>query len=102
MSTQNNSLVNIMVPPGAMTVPGTQAAPTKLAAKPADVAPRKSLDIDALRARLATQRGPYLWRSLEQVAETPEFQDWADHEFAAGADDQAGSWRDPLSRRRLV
>jgi molybdopterin-containing oxidoreductase family iron-sulfur binding subunit len=89
MSTHNQPLVNITLPHGAPLVAGAQAAPQRL-------------DLDALRAKLATQSGPYLWKSLEQVAETPDFQEWATHEFGVGEDDQSGSWVDPVSRRRLL
>ena len=103
MSTQNNSLVHITLPPTAMPVAGARLGE---AAEPArkmlDAPQARRFDIDALRAKLATQKGPYLWRSLEQVAETPEFQDWVDHEFAVGEDDQASSWKDPINRRRLL
>jgi MoCo/4Fe-4S cofactor protein with predicted Tat translocation signal len=89
MSTQHQPLVQIALPPGAAPVAGAQAG------KPV-------LDLEALRAKLATKKGPYLWRSLEEVAGTPEFAEWAKHEFAVGEDDQAGSWSDPVSRRRLL
>jgi MoCo/4Fe-4S cofactor protein with predicted Tat translocation signal len=38
------------------------------------------------------------WRSLEQLADTPEFQSWAEREFPSGA----GELRDPVSRRHFV
>ncbi|HVK06740.1 MAG TPA: TAT-variant-translocated molybdopterin oxidoreductase [Armatimonadaceae bacterium] len=34
-----------------------------------------------LSARLEGKRGKQLWRSLEEIAETPEFQEWVDDEF---------------------
>jgi MoCo/4Fe-4S cofactor protein with predicted Tat translocation signal len=39
------------------------------------------LDLEAVRAKLADQSGPKYWRTLEEVAETPEFQAWVDDEF---------------------
>jgi molybdopterin-containing oxidoreductase family iron-sulfur binding subunit len=42
--------------------------------------------------------GPKYWRSLEQLAGTPEFRRWAEREFPAGA----GEWNDPVSRRHFV
>ena len=38
------------------------------------------------------------WRSLNQLAETPEFQQWAEREFPAGASDLL----DPKSRRTML
>jgi molybdopterin-containing oxidoreductase family iron-sulfur binding subunit len=42
---------------------------------------QQPLDIAAIRERLAGERGKQYWRSLEQVAETPQFQKWLDDEF---------------------
>jgi molybdopterin-containing oxidoreductase family iron-sulfur binding subunit len=44
------------------------------------------------------QIGPQYWRSLDQVAETPEFRQWVEREFPAGASE----WSDPVSRRNFV
>ncbi|MBL8296646.1 MAG: TAT-variant-translocated molybdopterin oxidoreductase, partial [Bryobacterales bacterium] len=56
------------------------------------------LDLDAIRARLASKTGPEFWRSLEEAAETPEFRSLVDHEFTAGTSE----WSNPTSRRRLL
>src|ERR1700750_81527 len=37
-------------------------------------------------------------RSLEELADTPEFRQWAEREFPAGASE----WTDPVSRRHFV
>ncbi|HTL18388.1 MAG TPA: TAT-variant-translocated molybdopterin oxidoreductase, partial [Patescibacteria group bacterium] len=42
--------------------------------------------------------GPKYWRSLDQLAETPEFREWAQREFPAGASELS----DPTSRRNFV
>ncbi|MEO6036075.1 MAG: TAT-variant-translocated molybdopterin oxidoreductase [Verrucomicrobiota bacterium] len=42
--------------------------------------------------------GPKYWRSLDQLAETPEFNQWVEREFPAGASE----FNDPLSRRHFV
>ncbi|MBM3882204.1 MAG: hydrogenase, partial [Verrucomicrobia bacterium] len=42
--------------------------------------------------------GPLYWRSLEHLAETPEFRAWAEREFPAGASEL----RDPHSRRDFM
>src|SRR5690625_7889099 len=39
------------------------------------------LDISALRQQLAEQKGPELWRSLEELGDTPEFQEYLHKEF---------------------
>ena len=39
------------------------------------------LDLDALRARLATEEGPRLWRSLEELADVPEIRRYVEAEF---------------------
>ena len=39
------------------------------------------LDLEAIRRKLSGQGGKRYWRSLEQVAETDEFQNWLDDEF---------------------
>jgi len=56
------------------------------------------LNLDQIRARLATARGATYWRSLEEVAETEEFQDYLRHEFPA----QADTWIDPVGRRAFL
>ncbi len=56
------------------------------------------LNLDKLRARLAATGGRAYWRSLEELAETEEFQDYLKHEFPAGAD----TWTDPVGRRRFL
>lgn len=42
--------------------------------------------------------GPKYWRSLDQLADTPEFRQWLEREFPAGASE----FTDPLSRRYFV
>ena len=38
-------------------------------------------DLEAMRARLATEDGPKLWRSLEELAELPEVRRYVEAEF---------------------
>jgi len=47
---------------------------------------------------LEPETGPKYWRSLDQLAATPEFRQWAEREFPAGA----GELNDPVSRRKFV
>ena len=55
----------------------------------------KGLDIAAIRERLANKEGQEFWRGLEELAETPEFQDFLENEFPQTGTD----WRKPLDRR---
>ena len=55
-------------------------------------------DIGALRARLEASRGREYWRSLEQVAETPEFKEFLHREFPHNASE----WLDPVGRRGFL
>jgi molybdopterin-containing oxidoreductase family iron-sulfur binding subunit len=56
------------------------------------------LDLSAIRARLREQGGPQYWRSLESIAETPEFQEYLHREFPANASE----WLDPSGRRTFL
>jgi len=42
---------------------------------------KNPLDLAAIRARLEGDAGKHFWRSLEQLAETPEYQAFQHHEF---------------------
>src|SRR6266567_4325364 len=42
--------------------------------------------------------GPKYWRSLDHLADTPEFRQWVEREFPAGASE----WVDPVSRRHFI
>lgn len=44
-------------------------------------APEKKLNLNAIRAKLDGKRGEAYFKSLEDVAETPEFQSWIEDEF---------------------
>jgi len=56
------------------------------------------MDFDTLRARLADSHGPTYWRSLEELAGTPEFQELLQREFPANASE----WNDPVGRREFL
>jgi molybdopterin-containing oxidoreductase family iron-sulfur binding subunit len=56
------------------------------------------LDLAAIRERLKRSQGKEYWRSLEEVAETKEFQGWLHREFPR----QASEWLDSVSRRRFL
>ncbi|MDW8353419.1 MAG: TAT-variant-translocated molybdopterin oxidoreductase [Bryobacterales bacterium] len=59
---------------------------------------RGKLDLAALRERLARAHGRQYWRSLEELAETPEFRALLENEFAPGVTD----WENQPSRRRML
>jgi MoCo/4Fe-4S cofactor protein with predicted Tat translocation signal len=61
----------------------------------ADGAP---LDLAAVRARLADRRGPDYWRSLEEVAATPAFEQMLHREFPRFA----AEWPSEVSRRNFL
>ena len=55
-------------------------------------------DLDAIRARLEQARGAEYWRSLEELAGSPAFQEALHREFPQGASELT----DPVSRRTLL
>ena len=58
------------------------------------------LDVDIAALRQATSQGnaPRQWRSLEELAQTPEFRAHLEHEFPHGANDPGAT----LDRRELL
>jgi len=61
--------------------------------------PTSSPDLGAIRERLAAQRGPALWRSLEELAGSDEFLEFLEYEFprqAAGIREAGTGRRDFL------
>jgi MoCo/4Fe-4S cofactor protein with predicted Tat translocation signal len=59
---------------------------------------KSSLDLDAARAALAETKGPEFWRSLEELAGSPEWQEMMHREFPKGASE----WLDSVSRRGFL
>ncbi|HEV8577910.1 MAG TPA: TAT-variant-translocated molybdopterin oxidoreductase [Thermoanaerobaculia bacterium] len=56
------------------------------------------LDLAEVRERLRAKRGPEFWRSLDELAATPAFQDLLHREFPR----HASEWTDGVSRRRFL
>ena len=56
------------------------------------------MDLSVIRHRLANLEGRAYWRSLEEVADTPEFQAYLHREFS----EQAAQWTDPVGRRQFL
>jgi len=60
--------------------------------------PSRPLDLDAIRARLSSAGNDEYWRSLEQLAEAPEFLEFLHREFPR----QAADWDDTFGRRHFL
>src|ERR1041385_5441691 len=58
----------------------------------------KTVDLAAVRARLAGARGQQYWRSLEELAETEEFREFLQKEFPS----QASALNGPVKRREFL
>src|ERR671924_536923 len=56
------------------------------------------MDFTAIRSRLAGADGRLYWRSLGELADTPEFRQYLQREFP----DQASEWNDPKGRRDFL
>ncbi len=56
------------------------------------------LDLEEVRERLRTKKGPEFWRSLDELAETPEFEDLLQREFPRFASE----WPSGVSRRGFL
>ena len=56
--------------------------------------PRTAIDLAALRAQLAERHGKEYWRSLEELAGAPEFDEFLKAEFP----EQAPDLLDPVGR----
>jgi MoCo/4Fe-4S cofactor protein with predicted Tat translocation signal len=65
-----------------------------------DVCPSKKhkLDLETARARIAETNRPEFWRSLEELACSPEFQEMMHREYPKGASE----WLDSVSRRGFL
>src|SRR3982750_1032277 len=66
--------------------------------EPLPPARRERIDLDAIRRKLDSAQGPEYWRSLEEVAQTEEFQRFAENEFPNRTPD----WNNPNSRRTFL
>ena len=57
-----------------------------------------ALDFRILRKRLDGLAGTKYWRSLDELAQTDEFQELVEREFAG----PSGGWTDPVNRRQFL
>ena len=62
-----------------------------------DTQKRGAIDLKKVREKLQ-QGGPQVWRSLDEVAGTPEFQEYLHREFPSNASE----WIDPVGRRSFL
>src|SRR5919206_1018519 len=56
------------------------------------------MDFAAIRSRLASTEGRLYWRSLGELADTPQFREYLHREFP----EQASEWNDPKGRREFL
>ncbi len=70
----------------------------KCGAQAAAPAGPERLDVGDLRQQLAEKKGPEFWRSLDELAETPEFGEMLHREFPR----HASEWPEGFSRRRFL
>ncbi|HMP39666.1 MAG TPA: TAT-variant-translocated molybdopterin oxidoreductase, partial [Roseiflexaceae bacterium] len=59
---------------------------------------KESIDLAAIRERLKAGSAREFWRSLDELGETPAFQQMLDREFPQGASEM----RDPVKRRTFL
>src|ERR1700739_900528 len=57
-----------------------------------------SLELEAVRKKLADAKGPKYWRTLEELADQKAFGELLEREFPR----QASEWVDPVSRRGFL
>ena len=70
----------------------------QLGTQPLPESPRQSLDIGAIRERLASGRGPAFWRTLDEAADTPELKEYVEQEFPG----LSGQIPEGVDRRSLL
>jgi molybdopterin-containing oxidoreductase family iron-sulfur binding subunit len=67
--------------------------------QPTDLTLReRPLDLAAVRARLQSKSGPQYWRTIEELAQDPHFEDLLHREFPR----QASEWDDAVDRRDFL
>ena len=59
---------------------------------------KRHVDPELLRDRLSVAQGKQYWRSLEELANDPGFEEMLHREFPS----QAWRWADPITRRRFL
>ena len=72
--------------------------PSESPATPETGQTARPLDLPEIRERLADAQGPQFWRSLEEIAQTPEFEELLHREFPQ----QASELPEGVDRRRFL
>ena len=80
-----------------LRAPSSDEAMTGIASGVVQIEAKKPTLAD-VRAKLANQKGKKFWRSVDELAETPEFAEMVAKEFPS----QASEWIDPVSRRNFL
>ncbi len=96
MSTEQNKFV-LDQPPVAAVSSTPLVQIRSRAAERAEVEKRIE-SYHKLRDKVAGKRGKEYWRSLEELADTPEFNEFIQHEFP----EQAAEFNDPAGRRNFL
>ena len=74
------------------------AASVQTASQPISLAPSAPMTLEQVRAELKGVKGKKYWRSVDELAGTPEFQAAVEKEFPSAAQE----WVDPVSRRGFM
>jgi molybdopterin-containing oxidoreductase family iron-sulfur binding subunit len=61
-------------------------------------AEKPRMDLEAIRQKLAASQGQAYWRSLDELSNTEEFQDFVKHEFPRDVE----LWLAPMTRRNFL
>ena len=84
---ENGSITNSMEQESGLMVPTNSQADSV-----------EPMSLSAVRAKLNGAKGKKLWRSLDELANTKEFQEAVEREFPSAA----AEWVDPVSRRGFL
>jgi MoCo/4Fe-4S cofactor protein with predicted Tat translocation signal len=95
MSRNEKSAPAVEMPMGNAVKHANQKAGEGIAEQPLSSAP---MTLEAVRQELKGAKGKKYWRSLDELANTPEFQAALEREFPAAAQE----WVDPVSRRGFL
>ncbi|QNI37098.1 TAT-variant-translocated molybdopterin oxidoreductase [Edaphobacter albus] len=94
MKTTGIGTEQIMTDTKSQTEAGAQVVTSIAPAKP------KKMTLAEVRSKLDGKTGRRFWKNLDELAETPEFQELMQEEFPRQAG--AGEWVDPVSRRGFL
>src|SRR6266478_5916153 len=84
---------------GSLPLHETHAQDSHEAEQPEDLTLReRSLDLAAVRAKLQSKSGKQYWRTIEELAEDPHFEDLLHREFPR----QASEWDEAVDRRDFL